>query len=114
MFEEEIMGKGSFARFETNKQKILIDLQDNPVEYGFYSNYDVIFKRSFSTNIHYSSNVYPFGLRFDVFDGLWRVFWFNTTVFLRDLESKDYINLPMKYVEELLIYAKFGGKANFD
>lgn len=38
----------------------------------------------------------------------------DTTVFLRDLESKDYINLPMKYVEELLIYAKFGGKANFD
>ena len=37
----------------------------------------------------------------------------DTTVFLKDLESNSYIDLPMKYADELLLYARFGGKANF-
>lgn len=38
----------------------------------------------------------------------------DTTVFLKDLEADTYIDLPMKYADELLLYARFGGKANFE
>lgn len=37
----------------------------------------------------------------------------DTTVYLKDIESNSYLHIPMKYAEELLLYAKFGGKANF-
>jgi hypothetical protein len=87
-FEKEIMGKGSFARFEINGKKVLIDVQDNPTEYQFYKNYDCIFKRSFSKNENYSANVYPFGFRFDVFDGLWVVCLSNLKLFFTDKRNR--------------------------
>lgn len=87
-FEKEIMGKGSFARFEFNGKKVLIDIQDNPTEYQFYRDYDCIFKRSFSKNLTYAANVYPFGFRFDVFDGLWVVCLSNLKLFLIDKRNR--------------------------
>jgi hypothetical protein len=87
-FEKEIMGKGSFARLEINGKKVLIDVQDNPTEYQFYRNYDCIFKRSFSKDVNYSANVYPFGFRFDVFDGLWVVCLTNLKLFLTDKRNR--------------------------
>ncbi len=87
-FEKEIMGKGSFARFEINGKKVLIDVQDNPTEYQFYRNYDFIFKRSFAINGNYSANVYPFGFRFDVFDGLWVVCLSNLKLFFTDKRNR--------------------------
>ena len=88
VFEKEILGKGSFARFDYNGKKVLIDLQDNPTSYDFFDQYDFVFKRSFSKKIHYPSNVIPFGLRLDVFDGLWQVLIPNFTLFITDKRNR--------------------------
>jgi hypothetical protein len=87
-FEKGILGKGSFARLNYRGNKILIDLQDNPIPYDFYSEYDVIFKRSFSKHLKYPPNVFPFGLRFDVFGGIWVVLISNFRAFILDKRNR--------------------------
>ena len=36
----------------------------------------------------------------------------DSLVYLKDLEGIDYFDLKMKYVDELLIYCQYKGKAN--
>lgn len=87
-FEKEISGKGGCVRFVYEGNKALIDMSDNPVPYDFYNQYNIVFKRSFSKNVNYPPNVFPFGLRCDVFDGLWDVFYSNKILFLTDKRNR--------------------------
>jgi hypothetical protein len=81
-FRKQIMGKGGFAKFTVKEKFFLIDVQDDPLNYPFFKDYDFIFKRSYSNKIQYFDNVFPFGFRFDVFDGLHSVFLSNVKSFL--------------------------------
>jgi hypothetical protein len=87
-FGKQIMGKGGFAMFTVKEKKILIDVQDDPLNYPFFEDYDFIFKRSYSNQIQYFDNVFPFGFRFDVFDGLHSVFLSNVKSFLFDWKHR--------------------------
>jgi hypothetical protein len=83
-FESELLGKGSFGRITFNNKKILFDLQDNPSPYDFYCDYDVIFKRSYSNFIGYEENVFPYGLRVDLFYNYKAAFKSNLFHFIFD------------------------------
>ena len=87
-FEEEIEFRGSLGLILFWDKRILIDLQDNPREYEFYKNFDFVFKRSYSKYIQYSEYVFPFGLRVDIFDGLWYVFFTNIRLFIFDKRNR--------------------------
>ena len=99
-FEEQIFGKGSFARIQIDDLAILFDLQDNPCNYDFYKNYDFVFKRSYlnQPNI-YSDNVLPLGMRFDVFDGFWHVFKTNLLkIFIDKRNRKEFIRTVLNII----------------
>ena len=87
-FRKEVIGKGAFGRTIIDKKKILFDLQDNPGEYDFYNDYDIVYKRSYLVGRSYSNKVFPYGLRFDVFTNIIGVIIKNPFVFF--LDSKNF------------------------
>ncbi len=58
-------GASSFAVIIFNDKEYLVDLQDNPKAYEFFSDYELVFKRSYSTYLTYANKVVPYGFRID-------------------------------------------------
>lgn len=58
-------GASSFAVIIFNDKEYLVDLQDNPRHYDFYSDYELVFKRSYSSHLTYVDRIIPYGFRID-------------------------------------------------
>ncbi len=83
-------GASSFAVLAVNGREYLVDVQDNPRPYEFYKDYELVFKRSFSSKITYPGNVIPYGFRLDQTVPIYEVCRRSNLLTLANLNNRNW------------------------